>query len=86
MFGLGWSPFRWRKQFVQVESAQEFIVEFNNELPPVAAFGTGTPPIAQMSAFPLGGAIPIAVGVVPTGVGMVHGQFDLTGLIDPPVG
>lgn len=78
----GWSPFRWRKQYVQVEHASEYIVEFANELPPSAVFGTGTPPLGHMSAFP--DIVPISVGVVPTGVGMVHGQFDLTSLIDPP--
>jgi len=80
---LGWSPFRWRKQVVNPEYAREYIVEFNNDLPPAAVFGSGTPSINHMSAF--GAIMPISVGVVPTGVGMVHGQFDLTSLIDPPV-
>lgn len=84
MFGVaGWLPFRWRKKFIDPQYASEFIVEFNNELPPVAVFGTGTPSIDHMSAF--GAIMPLQVGVVPTGIGMLHGQFDLTPLMDPPV-
>lgn len=82
---LGWTPFRWVKRYIKPEYASEYVAGVMLEYPAVSILGTGTPPFAQMSAFPLGGAVPMSVGVVPTGVGLVHGQFDLTPLIDPPV-
>jgi len=76
----GWLPFRWRKQFVQVEHAKEFIALFDLELTPHAAFGTGTPPIRTFDPMPRYAQSPLDVTIVPTGIGRIVGQPFLTSL------